>query len=181
MKNLTFFFGIAILLGTLLQPLHAQDKQAFRMGFELQGLQGSFGLGPSFTVPLPGYWPSLRVAGHWHWLDVPSENNSRLADFQTIRLGTAPDGWRVAEKIKVYGEGGVLLLIADRTLSNKSFTPGGYGLFGFEFFTNEIGGSALYLEMGATSSGLRVERPEGVPRFGAGFLLGAGFRVALRK
>lgn len=181
MKNFPSLFITALLFFVQMNPLQAQDKKPFRMGFQLQELQESFGLGLNFTLPLPGNWPNLRVAGNWHWLDVPGEGNSKLTNFQTVRLGTAPNGWQVAEKISVYGEGGVLLLVADNELSKNAVTPGGYGLFGFEFFTNKIGGSSLYLEMGAASAGQRVQRPDGIPRFGAGFLLGAGFRVALGK
>lgn len=178
MNNLRFFFVAAVLFFVQAELLHAQDKKPFKMGFQLQELQGSFGLGLDFTVPLPSYWPSLRVAGHWNWLEVPGEGSPELADFQTIRLGIAPDGWQVAEQIRVYGEGGALFIIAGNEVSNKSFTTGGYGLFGFEFFTAKTHRSSLFIEMGATSAGLRVERPSGIPRFGAGLLLGAGFRVA---
>lgn len=179
MKNFPLHFIAVVLLFFLLEPLQAQDKQSVKVGFQLQELQASFGLGLHVTVPLPRYWPNVRVAGNWHWLEVPGETGPQLADFQTFRIGLASDGWQVAEKIRVYGEGGTLLIHAGSKLSDKALTPGGYGLFGFEFFTNRAGGSSLYLEMGATSAGLRVERPDGIPRFGAGFLLGAGFRVAL--
>ncbi len=179
MKNLSLLFIAVVLLFVHLEPLQAQDKKPVRVGFQLQELQTSFGMGLNVTLPMPGYWPSVRVAGNWHWLEVPGEADSQLADFQTFRIGLASDGWQIAEKIRVYGEGGALFINAGNHLSNNPLTPGGYGLFGFEFFTSSLGGSSLYLEMGATSAGLRVERPDGTPRFGAGFLLGAGFRVAL--
>lgn len=179
MKNLRFHFAIVFLFFAFAKSATAQDKTPFRVGFQLQELQGSFGLGLNLDVPLPGKWPALRLAGNWHWLDIPGETRSQTASFQTIRLGIAPDGWPVAEKIRVYGEGGVLLLLPENALSSDGFASGGYGLFGFEFFTEKINGSSLFLEIGGTAAGRRVERQEGVPSFGAGLLLGAGFRVAL--
>lgn len=179
MKNTLFLSAAFLLFFAFAKSATAQDRHPFRAGFQLQELQGSFGLGLNLDVPLPGKWPVLRLAGNWHWLDIPGETRSQTASFQTIRLGIAPDGWPVAEKIKVYGEGGVLFLLSENALSRDGFATGGYGLFGFEFFTEKINGSSLFLEIGGTAAGRRLERQDGVPSFGAGLLLGAGFRVAL--
>ncbi len=179
MKNILFLSTAFLLFFAFAKSAVAQDRHPFRVGFQLQELQGDFGLGLNLDVPLPGKWPVLRLAGNWHWLDIPGETRSQTASFQTIRLGIAPNGWPIAEKIKVYGEGGVLFLLSENALSRNGFATGGYGLFGFEFFTEKMNGSSLFLEIGGTAAGRRVERRESVPSFGAGLLLGAGFRVAL--
>lgn len=181
MKKLSLIAATALLLFTYANVLEAQDKKPFRAGFQLQEMQGDFGLGVNFDVPLPGWLPSLRLAGNWHWLGIPGETSVQTASFQSIRLGIAPDGWQVAEKIRVYGEGGALFLLTGSDLSPEGFSTGGYGLFGFEFFTEKINGSSLFLEVGGTAAGRRLDRLENIPAFGAGMLLGAGFRVSFSR
>lgn len=179
MKNTFSLFTAFLLFFAFAKPTIAQDKMPFRVGFQLQELQGDFGLGLNLDVSLPGKWPTVRIAGNWHWLEILGETRSQTASFQTIRLGLANKGWEVADKIKVYGEGGALFLLPENALSGDPLATGGYGLFGFEFFTEKMNGSALFLQVGGTAVGRRVERREAVPAFGAGLLLGAGFRIAL--
>ncbi|MEZ4930886.1 MAG: hypothetical protein R2788_01985 [Saprospiraceae bacterium] len=179
MKNLSFHLVIVLLFFACANSVVAQRELPFRVGFQLTELHSDFGLGLNLDVPLPGKLPTLRLAGNWHWLEIPGETRSQTASFQTIRLGIANEGWEVAEKIKVYGEGGVLFLLPANMLSGDGLATGGYGLFGFEFFAKEMNGSSLFLEVGGTSAGRRVERRESVPTFGAGLLLGAGLRVAI--
>ncbi|MEZ4954397.1 MAG: hypothetical protein R2825_12590 [Saprospiraceae bacterium] len=179
MKNLSFHLVIVLLFFACANSVVAQRELPFRVGFQLTELHSDFGLGLNLDVPLPGKLPTLRLAGNWHWLEIPGETRSQATSFQTIRLGIANEGWEVAEKIKVYGEGGVLFLLPANMLSGDGLATGGYGLFGFEFFAKEMNGSSLFLEVGGTSAGRRVERRESVPTFGAGLLLGAGLRVAI--
>lgn len=175
-------FPIACLLSLLTTPsAKAQNGKAFRVGFQTQELKGDFGLGLSLDIPLPARGLGLRLVGNNYWLEIPGKTDNQIVAFQTIRVGLAPDGWPVGEKIRVYGEGGALFIVPNDAMSPDDFVAGGYGVFGFEFYTKSMFGSSIFIEAGGCSTGVQTERREGVPAFGAGMILGAGFRVALSR
>jgi hypothetical protein len=180
MQKSIFFPAVCSFILSFTSFAQAQSGKPFRVGFQTQELKGDFGLGLSLNIPVVK-WIGLRIMGNQHWLDLPGETENRTAHFQTLRVGLAPDGWQVAEKIRVYGEGGVLFIFPENALSPDNVVAGGYGVFGFEFFTERMFGSSLFIEAGGSSAGIRADRQPGTPAFGAGMLLGAGFRIALSQ
>jgi hypothetical protein len=179
MKNTRYLFLIAALAFVFYQPLRAQKENPFRLGFQVTQLQGDFGLGLNLAIPLPGKLPALRLAGTNHWLEAPTEAaTTEWLAYQTLRLGVSGDGWPVGEQIQVYVEGGTLLIFPDEQMSGQQVLAGGYGIFGFEFFTGKARASSLFLEMGGTTAGNRAKRRPNIPAFGSGLLLSSGFRLA---
>jgi hypothetical protein len=169
-----------LLLTTLFMgSLQSQDRTALRAGFMIQEFAGDFGLGLQLDIPTAQHWPVIWLAGSWLWKEIPVNNDFGEARFQTVRLGLASKSFKVDDQIRVYGEGGVKAILLNDELSTESLELGGYGLFGFEFFVREYGGSAIFLEMGGSSVGNGIERKEGIPTLGSGFMMGAGFRLAL--
>lgn len=159
--------------------LRAQDGSPFRIGFHLRQLAGDFGMGLNLDLPTAQNWPTIRFAGTWQWHEIPDGSGFDSASFLTLRAGVASKSFQIQERIRAYGEGGLLALLPSEALSDDRFELGGYGLFGFEFFVSDYGGSAIFLEAGASSTGNGLETRPGVPAVGAGFWIGAGFRVAL--
>lgn len=178
MKTRLALFCLALTL-TATTSLHAQDNSPFRAGFHLRGLGGDFGLGLHLDLPTPEKWPIVRLGGTWNWQEVPEGTSFTEVSFQTLRVGVASRSFAIQERIRAYGEGGFLAVLAGDRLSGKGFGPGGYGLFGFEFFVEPYGGSALFVEIGGSSAGNRMDPRPGVQAFGSGLWVGAGFRVAL--
>ncbi|MGB5654881.1 MAG: hypothetical protein WBM56_13720 [Robiginitalea sp.] len=161
--------------------VHSQtsDSGSFRIGFHLRELAGDFGLGLNLDLPTPQNWPTIRLAGTWQWQEIPEGTSFDKASYLTLRAGVASKSFQIQERIRAYGEGGLLGVLPSDELSENSFELGGYGLFGFEFFVEQYGLSSLFLEVGASSAGNGLETRPGVPSFGTGFWVGAGFRVAL--
>lgn len=167
----------ALISGTV--HSQTQDSGSFRIGFHLRELSGDFGLGLNVDLPTPQYWPTIRLAGTWQWQEIPDGTSFDKASYLTLRTGVASKSFQIQERIRAYGEGGLLAILPSDELSEDSFELGGYGLFGFEFFVEHYGGSSLFLEVGASSAGNGLDTRPGISGFGTGFWVGAGFRVAL--
>ncbi len=58
----------------------------------------------------------------------------------------------VADFARFYGEGGFLLAIPNKDSNRSSLIWGGYGHFGFEFFTGTQSSLSYFLEVGGTGS-----------------------------
>ncbi|MCO5723908.1 hypothetical protein [Robiginitalea marina] len=174
-----FFLLVLFFLG--FQASFAQETPSpFRIGFHLRQLGGDFGMGAHADVPTGAKWPILRFAGTWQWMEIPGvQTGFETASYATLRLGAASKSFQIQDRIRAYGEGGLLSVFPSNELSGKDFQLGGYGLFGFEFFASQYGGSALFIELGASSAGNDLDAEPGVPSFGAGFWVGAGLRLAL--
>ncbi len=162
-----------------LQESIAQEGSPFRIGFHLRELSGDFGIGAHLDVPTPEKWPVIRMAGTWQWMEIPRGMDFETVSYQTLRTGVASKSFQILERIRAYGEGGLLAVLPSDDLSEDNFRLGGYGLFGFELFVSTYEGSALFLELGASSAGNGLDTRPGVPSFAAGFWVGAGFRIAL--
>jgi hypothetical protein len=169
------FWGAA----TPLSAQQTQEGERFRVGFQLGQSGVDFGLGLNLSIPLVREVLSLRLTAGNHWLTHQQAETTVSSPYQVVRLGTAPVGWFVANRMRVYGEGGVSVLFPNAEFSAARQVVGGYGVFGFECFVQEAWGSSLYFEIGGTSAGAQAREVSGQPTFGAGLLINAGFRVAL--
>jgi hypothetical protein len=181
MKNLIISSLTLFCFLTINSTSLAQENPPARVGFQINQIQGDFGLGLNLDIPLLKHWPVIRLAASNHWIEIPEAANTKTSFYQTVSIGVANKGWPISDKIKVYADGGLMLLIPSNELSSKSILPGGFGLFGFEFFTAKQGSSSLFLEMGGTTAGLRLDRRQNIPAFGAGMLISTGFRIDLSK
>ncbi|MEZ4983719.1 MAG: hypothetical protein R2795_01565 [Saprospiraceae bacterium] len=174
--------GVIILsIWSVSTPLSAQTQHSerFRIGFQIGQSGLDFGLGLNMSIPIVREVVSLRLTASNHWLTYQQAETSVSTTYQIVRLGTAPMGWFVADRMRVYGEGGVSVLFPSAELSATRQTVGGYGVFGFECFVQEAYGSSLYFEIGGTSAGAQTSSTIEQPSFGAGLLINAGFRLAL--
>ncbi|MFZ4476751.1 MAG: hypothetical protein ACOYPR_16245, partial [Saprospiraceae bacterium] len=154
MQKSIFFPAVCSFILSFTSFAQAQSGKPFRVGFQTQELKGDFGLGLSLDIPLPVRGFGLRLVGNNHWLEIPGDTDNHTVAFQTIRVGLAPDGWPVGEKIRVYGEGGALFIVPNDAMSPDDFVAGGYGVFGFEFYTKSMFGSSIFIEAGGCSTGV---------------------------
>ena len=157
------------------------------LGMDVLRLQDDFGVGLRLGTPFFLH-DSLRVtvAGGVGWFphDVTASGDQQWRTYGQTRL-VLEAGRRIEGlPIRLYGFGGVLLLILPDALSSNAVAPGGVGGFGFEFYmprTGRDGPVSYLLELGGMGTGASATRVPGQPSIGNGFFLSAGLRWYLTR
>lgn len=170
--------------GIILSMASAQDRtNKVNFGFGLTDSQGNFGLELEASSPrFLGDIFMIRARGGWEYAsaDLFAGTNDHWTNFASARLGLIAGGEPVAGAVRPYGEFGMLAVFAG-DLTGKEFVPGIYGLFGLEFYTDEMlkeSPVAYYVELG--SSGIDLETNDTTPlSFYNGFKVAAGVRFYL--
>ena len=85
---------------------------------------------------------------------------------------------KVGDYIKIYGEGGMIMLLPSDKFSSEDFVIGGYGIFGIEFFMSRF--SDYFLEIGYVSTGAIEDKIVTQPYYSNGLIISTGFRVYLK-
>lgn len=125
-------------------------------GFLLNEYVDDFGLGAQITSPFLFDILAFRVTG-----TVQFSRINDWAPWGTLQAGILGGSKLVSGFARFYGEGGAILAFPDSGLSTAQTAWGGYGHFGFEFFTGIDSPIAYFLEVGATGSGLRADKQSG--------------------
>ncbi len=160
--------------------LFAQESPSSKIsfGFNLGQYQKDFGLGFNITSP---YFLQESVAVRFRTNFMFYEHVKNLeitwTPYTNFTLGIVGVGGTISDWARLYGEGGVILIIPDDEFSSESSDIGGYGLFGFEFFMNPH--INYYIELGGVGSGARADKILLNPIYSNGFLIQTGFRVVL--
>lgn len=147
--------ALAILLILILvASLGAQERRRYgaSAGMVLNEYADDFGIGIQLSSPFIFDVLAFRLTGTMQF--------SRVADWVpwwTAQAGLTGSGKIVAGFARFYGEGGAVLAFPDSSMSSADYGWGGYGVFGFEFFTGVESPVSYYLEVGATGSGLRAD------------------------
>ena len=144
-------------------------KYSFSGGFLINEYVDDFGLG--VQVGMPHAWERLsgRITGTVQF--------SRAADWEpwgTLQIGLVGTQPVVNEFARFYGEGGVVMAFPGGP-NTKKLGVGGYGLFGFEFFTGIDSPVSYFVELGASGCGLEADMADGAFMLN-GFRVQAGFR-----
>ena len=148
--------GVLIFIGTCLLlinfPLYSEESafNRFAGGFNVNSSGGDFGLGFNLTTP---YFLNSKVAfrlrSNVAWHSRIKNNNTELwTPYYSISLGVLSKADIVKDRIRVYGEGGVVVYIAPSILASSKYNVGGYGDFGFEFLKSIFG---FFIEAGGIS------------------------------
>ncbi len=147
------------------------------LGFQLKQNQRDFGIGINLTSP---YFASQRVAvrlkANIMWGQYPDNQDvTTWMPYSNLSLGVVGVGGEMANMIRLYGEGGVVVLFPSNGFSEKSTVFGGYGLFGFEFVT----GSHVnyFIEIGGIGTGAVADKIAEKPVYSNGMIINTGFRV----
>jgi hypothetical protein len=95
----------------------------------------------------------------------------------TYKLGLLGGGLTANGVLRMYGSGGMLVIVPHADMSDEGTVTGGYGAFGFEM----ISGRNLnyYLELGANGIDARADKLPGKPMYANGFVSTVGFRYSL--
>ena len=140
------------------------------LGLSVQEWQDDFGSSLVLTSPWFLYEKAaLRVSG-----TVLFKENTQWKPYYALRTGLLGGSFMQSADIRLYGEGGLLLVFPDASFDSTSFRMGGYGHFGFEFFLSSQKGTASYfIELG--SNGIDARTIAG-NHYLNGFATTCGFR-----
>jgi len=99
--------------------------------------------------------------------------------YPAARVGLAGYSGVTDGGCRLYGAGGLLVAMPSAKLSDATWVFGGWGCFGFEFFTGEAdasGGFCYYIELGTNSSGAKTDKLPAHEFLLNGFACQAGVR-----
>lgn len=146
------------------------------IGFQLTQVQNDFGLGFNISSPyFANERMTMRVRGNLVWHQHPDAiGESTWTSYSNFSFGIASISGVVAERIRLYGEGGAMVLFPAGDFSSESVNFGGYGLFGFEFFMYPH--SNYFIELGGVGSGAKADRIPTAPIYSNGFIISVGYR-----
>ena len=157
----------------------AQDEglnSNFGIGFQIAQYQQDFGLGINLTSPYFAYDKvAVRVRGNFMWNEhLGNDGLSTWTSYSNVSVGLVGVGGQIGNSIRLYGEGGLLLLFPSDVFSTKSTELGGYGLFGFEFYLNPF--SNYFIEIGGVGTGAKEDKLTTKEIYSNGMIIDTGFR-----
>ena len=167
------WIAVAVVLTSLVSFVSADEDRAAAasIGYSLNEYADNFGLGLELTTPF--FFDSLAFRADG---TVQFSADANWKPWFTTRLGAVGAAPLVADFARFYGEGGVIFAFPGDALSSSFFGIGGYGHFGFEFFTGTESPISYFLEAGGIGSGLRADKLASSPMLLNGFYLRVGFR-----
>lgn len=147
-------------------------------GFQLNQFQRDFGFGASITSPLFVHdHLGVRLRGNLMFYEHVENGTTTWSPYANMTLGLIGIGGTIADFIRLYGEGGVVMLMPAESFSGEDFVLGGYGLFGFEFFMDRY--INYFIEIGGVGTGAVADKLPSSPIYSNGLLISTGFRVHL--
>ncbi len=116
-------------------------------GYEIGEISDDLIMGVRITSPFFfGGHIAARIAGDAAW------DKTDWSTYGFFRTGLIGSSGVINNFVRLYGEGGISLLSNAEGSKNPVF--GGYGLFGFEFFTGENSPVSYFIEMGTLGSSI---------------------------
>jgi len=186
MKKTIFIFAIflAIASYSMAQGGRTPAKNHIGIGGNLNNFQNDFGLGVNVTSP---YFfqgaTAFRVHANYMWLQHTKIDGSSTVwtPYYSFQFGTIGGAAIIANFLRLYGEGGLILLLPNKDFSSNSTEIGGYGVFGFEFFMSQSPQSFIsyFIELGGMGTGAKADKAPGKPVYSNGFSVSVGFRFYL--
>ncbi|WP_439132332.1 hypothetical protein [Polaribacter sp.] len=184
MKNIILVLFPLILIGGIATGTCAQERKEINsnwgLGFHLKQNQRDFGLGVNFTSPFFAQKQvALRVRANLLFNEhLKNVNTTTWTPYSSMSLGVLGVAGNIGEFIRLYGEGGVTMLLPSNKFSSESTVFGGYGLFGFEFFMDKS--SNYFIEIGGVGTGATADKVVGNPIYANGLLIHVGFRYVFK-
>lgn len=171
------FISVTAFLFTGLSA-NAQDaplNQKFGLGFHLTQHQKDFGLGIDVTSPYFVHGKmAVRMRGNLVFNEHVQGSTTTWSPYSNLSLGLIGVGGEVNGFLRLYGEGGFILLFPSDEFSSANTELGGYGLFGFEFHMSPH--KNYYIEIGGVGTGASADKVENSPIYSNGLLINVGFR-----
>lgn len=149
----------------------------FAVGFNLNQYQHDFGVGMNITSPYIKKSIAFRLMGSAQWLqNIPKGDTATTwSPYVNFRLSVVTRQFVITDKISVYTEGGIVLLVPNKEFSSHATQFGGFGVFGFEFHPSAHW--APFIEAGGIGTGAIADKSVGRPIYSNGFVVSTGFRI----
>ncbi len=171
--------GLTIVVFLLLLQIQAQDSlnKNFGIGLQVGQHQNDFGIGLNVSSPyFSNQKMTVRLKANLVWNEHPDNNSEATwTPYSNLSIGFVQSVGEINNFVRVYGEGGAILLFPSSEFSSESTNFGGYGLFGFEFYFDEH--YNYFFEAGGVGTGAREDKITGNPIYSNGFLVNVGFRA----
>jgi len=175
MKKTIFILLILFAFAAISNAQEDKISHKFGAGFQLSQYQSDFGIGVNLTSPYFVHNSiAVRLRGNFMFYQHVKDGETTWSPYSNISLGVLGVGGMVGEFIRLYGEGGVILLIPSDEFSAESTVLGGYGVFGFEFYMSH--GFNYFIELGGVGTGASADKIPTSPIYSNGFLISTGFR-----
>ncbi len=175
MKRIVYFF-IFLLVYASAYTQESGPASSFSAGLQIANYQKDFGIGINLTSPyFAGDYLAIRLRSNMMWFEHIDQNSKfTWTTYSNHSLGLASVAGRINDNLRLYGEGGIILLLPSNTFSSEDIEIGGYGLFGFEFHfaTNDN----YYIELGSVGTGASADKVPGEPIYSNGFAINVGYR-----
>jgi len=180
-------FVMALLGGMLLSSyVFAEETQSesnprakhLALGFELKDFSGDYGLGLNFTTPyFANGFMALRVHGAMSWLNGVPEGEMEYSwmPYGSVQVALVGSVGEVGGFARFYTEAGGIIIFPNKDFSDD-IAFGGYGLFGFEFFTSKMSPVTYFIEAGGMGTNANAEKSAGNPAYANGFIIDVGIR-----
>ncbi len=186
MKKTLFLIVIFIAIASfsMSQGGRIPAKNHIGIGMHLNNFHNDFGIGINVTSP---YFyrgaTAFRVHANYMWLEHIEINgvNTAWSPYYSFQFGTIGAAAIIANFLRLYGEGGLVLLLPNSEFSSNNIEIGGYGVFGFEFFMSQSPQSfvSYFIELGGMGTSAKADKLPGKPVYSNGFCASVGCRFYL--
>ncbi len=147
-------------------------------GIQLTQIQDDFGIGLNVTSPFFLYdRMAVRLRANLMFNEHLAAGVSTLSPYSNISLGLIGVGGKIGDYIRLYGEGGGILILPSDAFSSEDYELGGYGVIGFEFFMSKF--NNYFIEIGHVGTGAKENKVVTNPLYSNGMVINAGVRFYL--
>lgn len=188
MKKCILTFCIVLVTSAVSMTASADDElfdkaSHLSTGFLIGDVDGDLSLGVQATSPyILANRLAFRLSGNLLFFSGIPEGETTFSEmpYFTGRFGVVGVAGTLFKAIRIYAEGGVVVLVPNSDFSDTT-ELGGYGAFGFELFMSSQKATPVsyFLELGTQGMSARAEKIAGEPNYGYGMLINAGFRLHL--
>lgn len=173
--------GVSIIMIVWTFQLQAQERlnKNFGIGGQVGQHQKDFGIGINLTSSyFVNEKMAVRLRGNLVWNEhINSSSETTWSSYSNFSLGFVQSVGEINNFVRIYGEGGAIMLFPSTRFSSKSIQFGGYGLFGFEFFFDKH--LNYFFEAGGVGTGAKADKVAANPIYSNGFLINVGIRAQL--
>jgi hypothetical protein len=186
MRILVMFVTLLSSIPMLSSPALAHDEAAampdrLAFDFNLNRFQNTFALGLGATSPYLWDRIAVHVTGDLAFFEgdfvADGGVERRWEPHYVFKAGMIGVASEIRPDFRLYGEGGVVAILPDSSMSDESLRFGGYGVFGFELKAR--GPVSYFIELGSMGINARADKAVGKPIYSNGFTSTVGLKAYL--
>lgn len=177
MKRMLIVVALIMLCSVIAESQEeSKISNSFGVGFQLGEIQDDFGIGLNITSPyLFDNRFAIRARANFVWNEHLDGIETTWTPYTNASLGFIGVAGKINDYIRLYSEGGLILLFPSDDFSDGELVLGGYGLFGFEFY--HIRNLNYFIEIGGVGTGAKENTIAARPIYSNGLMINAGLRV----